>query len=320
MPKKIDSLLIYNIAKYYYKDGLEQDAIANMVGISRSQVSRLLTKARSMGIVQFKLVYPVDTEYEDLAEEMKRYLGIDEVKIVPVDEEVVKKNEAHIGQAIAIYAAKYLPDLIMDAKVVGTGWGNTVYQSILHMDHYAGSSDLLFVPLVGSVGQYAPCYQINSIIDRISEKFKSKGMFINSPAYLDKERYGRLNEYKEKMLPVMELWNKVDLAIIGLGKPLDKSDYLENEMDPVLLRRLRHADIAGDILGQFFHTDGSIHHIGEHYHLLGFDVAKLKYVENVVCLCGGKDKADGIVIAAQAGYFKTLITDSSTAQLILERR
>ena len=56
MPKKVDSLLIYNIAKYYYKDGLEQDEIARRIGISRSQVSRLLDKARRMGIVQFKIV------------------------------------------------------------------------------------------------------------------------------------------------------------------------------------------------------------------------------------------------------------------------
>ena len=59
MPRnRTDMMQMYRIAKMYYTDGLTQEQIAASESISRSQISRLLTQARSRGIVEITVRKP----------------------------------------------------------------------------------------------------------------------------------------------------------------------------------------------------------------------------------------------------------------------
>ena len=46
---------VTSVARLYYLDGLGQQEIAGMIGVSRSTVSRLLTAARDRGIVRISV-------------------------------------------------------------------------------------------------------------------------------------------------------------------------------------------------------------------------------------------------------------------------
>ena len=46
------------MARFYYEDGLNQDAITARLGLSRSKVSRLMAQARETGVVQINVVAP----------------------------------------------------------------------------------------------------------------------------------------------------------------------------------------------------------------------------------------------------------------------
>lgn len=319
MPKRVDSMLLYRIARYYYKDGLGQDEIAAREGLSKSQISRLLDKVRTQGIVQVKILLPNNFNCKELAEELKENLGLEKVVVSPIDINFTQ-DENHISNAIALTAAEYLPGVIKSTSIVGVGWGNTVYQTAVQMSYNQGNESLCFVPLVGSVGQHARYFQINTVIDRFSEKFKAKSMFINSPAFIENnEKLLHFKLEKEKVSKVIEMWDRLEAVIIGLGKPIDKSGYLQEEMETDIFNELMKSGTVGDILGQFFDDKGNVFDMGDKYHLIGLDLRKLKDIKDVICLCGGAAKVDGIIAAARAGYMKTLITDSETARLILEK-
>ena len=49
MTKKQDLTLLYRIARQYYIDRIPQTQIAEKENISRSQISRLITRAEQMG-------------------------------------------------------------------------------------------------------------------------------------------------------------------------------------------------------------------------------------------------------------------------------
>ena len=53
-----DPQLLYEVSRHYYELGRTQEEIAQSLGISRSQVSRAIKKARDEGIVVIKLVPP----------------------------------------------------------------------------------------------------------------------------------------------------------------------------------------------------------------------------------------------------------------------
>ena len=52
--------LLVKVARFYYEDGLNQDAITERLGLSRSKVSRLMAQARESGVVQITVIEPDD--------------------------------------------------------------------------------------------------------------------------------------------------------------------------------------------------------------------------------------------------------------------
>ena len=68
-----DVSTIYRIARYYYADGFSQDQIAGKEGVSRSQISRLIDKARELGLVRITLVPPSSLRAEELARDLASF-------------------------------------------------------------------------------------------------------------------------------------------------------------------------------------------------------------------------------------------------------
>ena len=63
----MEKLTLYNVAKMYYIDNMGQQEIANQLGISRPQVSRILKEARETKIVDITLHMPCNVSAGSLA-------------------------------------------------------------------------------------------------------------------------------------------------------------------------------------------------------------------------------------------------------------
>jgi DNA-binding transcriptional regulator LsrR (DeoR family) len=186
------------------------------------------------------------------------------------------------------------------------------------MDYTPSEKELNFIPLIGGIGQKASYYQVNVMVDRLAEKFGGNSIFLNAPAFIN-----HLNSYKnitgnDNYQIVKELWGKIDLAVIGLGKPISSSEILKSEISSDVVQSLMDFDAVGDILGQFFNQYGEICVTDLEKQLIGMKIEELKRIKNVVCLSGGEGKAKGIIAAAKVNFFNTLVTDQLTATDILD--
>ena len=56
-----DPFLLAEVAQRYYLEDLTQEQIARRLGVSRSQVSRMLKEAREQGIVEIRVHHPLRT-------------------------------------------------------------------------------------------------------------------------------------------------------------------------------------------------------------------------------------------------------------------
>ncbi len=314
IPKSIDDLLMYRIASMYYKDDLSQAQIARRIGLSRPQISRYLKRARETGMVEININDPYAEESEEISKRIKSLLGLKDAVVTPL-ERSKNDDEEKIFDSIAAKARSYLPQIISRSKTVGVGWGRTLYRTIIAMDHFSRESDIVFVPLTGAIGQTVPFYQVNSMVDRLAEKFGAGRVFLNIPAFANAGELYRSAILSCPSDSVGDYWSKLDLAIIGLGGP---KGTLSAEIEPSIVARLREQGAVGDILGQFFKSDGEICVSGMEDNLAGIPIGKLREVENVVCLSGGIEKVEGIIAAARARYFNILITDEKTAGCILK--
>ena len=73
--------LLAKIARLYYLEGLTQQTIANKLNISRTKVSRYLTKAKKDKIVEIQINYPPE-DYSNMEYQIEKKYGISECIIV----------------------------------------------------------------------------------------------------------------------------------------------------------------------------------------------------------------------------------------------
>lgn len=305
-----DVSTIYRIARYYYADGLSQEEIAGKEGFSRSQISRLIERAKDLGLVKITLVPPADLRTEELARDLADKLQLRSVLVVPVKKSA---NEDEIALSIATRAADYLSEALSGFGVVGLGWGHTLYRTAELLPRSAGKgAGPFFVPLIGISGDDNPNLQINTIIDRFSSSFRSKGLFVNIPSV--RERGAPLSRIeKSRIAALAERWKTVEAVVVGLGAPPSDSPDLIDELPQEYKDELKRSSARGDILAQFFGSDGRIFQPEPGYELLAFDIRNLSRLKRSICLAGGPAKHEGIVAAARAGYITDLITDELTA-------
>ncbi|MGI6526555.1 MAG: sugar-binding transcriptional regulator [Caldicoprobacterales bacterium] len=316
MQDNTDYTMLYRIAKYYYIDNMSQSEIALKEHMSRPHVSRLLEKARQVGIVEINVTLPEKLQVEKTAKILKKRLGLQDVIVAQAPMET-KNLSKKISMNIATAAAQNLPKLLRGCHTIGVGWGYTMYQTSLQLP-YCDSIDATFVPLVGISGENNPFLQINAIVDRFAEKFGADSYYINIPAIREKDSQLAQIEI-ERFNKIKQYWKSLDAAIIGLGVSPNVGEFLVSEVSKEYKEAIARSNTLGDILCQFFYQDGTLFDFRGTYEQTFFSVKKLKNIKKVVCLAGGAAKVEGIITAARQGFFNILITDSNTASLILEK-
>ena len=64
MPAPRDPELLAKAARLYFLDDRSQDDVATILGTTRSNVSRMVRKARDLGIVEIRIVAPAQRDQE----------------------------------------------------------------------------------------------------------------------------------------------------------------------------------------------------------------------------------------------------------------
>ena len=312
MGNRTDIMLLYRIARHYYIDHLSQQEISDIENISRSQISRLLNKAHEMGIIRVQVEIPKDLDCRELAQALRAALHLNDVIVAPMGGD----KDAQPADAIAAFAADALPRLLKGSKIVGLGWGRTMYQISLRLSYKEVDSERFYVPMIGLSGAENPFLQINSIVDRFAEKHRSRCYFVTLPAVRESNALSSLEE--ERLLALHAYWQRLDAAVIGLGPgPTGMDRLVVSEYSDEYAHMIANSGTSGEILSQCFYQDGSIFDSSLSYQQLMYSLFDLPRVKNVICVAGGKDKIEGILTAARARYFNTLITDSHTAPGLL---
>ncbi|MGI6250082.1 MAG: sugar-binding transcriptional regulator [Anaerolineaceae bacterium] len=316
MKEKPDYELLYRIAQRYYIEGCSQQMIAMQENISRPHVSRLLTKARQFGIVTIRVEMPQSVEIRNLADQLQLSLNLRDVVLVEVPE-AQAQDSRKVSECIARMAGQRLLELLGNSRNVGIGWGYTIYQTALLHPKLSTKMPLTFIPLVGISDENNPYLQSNVIVDRFAEKFNARSYYTSVPAFyqrdarkmpIEQDRYERLKQR----------WKNLDAAVVGLGPKFSDGDFLISEVSEEYKQLIANSQAVGDILASFFYEDGSILESSAYYEQISLPLEKLKSIPVVICMAGGDTKVRGLVSAARHGYYKTLITDQRTAQLMLD--
>lgn len=308
-----DLLLLYEVARLYYEDGLTQEEIAGHLGFSRSRIQRLLEAARREGIVEIHLVSPA-ISFSDLEEELAARFRLRKVIVVPAPTHSLYLIRRSIGRA----AAHYLESLLRDGDVLGIGWGRTIYEALNFLRRRVA---ITIVPLIGAVGQVEVDFQVNELGSQLAKRIGGFFVPFYAPALVDSEGIAQALFSDQSVRRVVELWDEVTVALVGMGDPRKEGSIVPKFFlsDPSSAAVLKRDDVVGDVLYHFLKGDGSLADATFDRRVMSIPLEKLKDIPHVVGVAGSLEKVEVLEAVLRGGYINALVTDQETARVLLER-
>ena len=280
-----------------------QAQIAEVMGISRAKVIRLLEEARAQGIVQFSF-RKNDSQRISAEQLLIDRFGLKDAFVVPTP-----LDSSAINQSIAQSAAHYVSDHLREDGYLNIGYGDTVSRMLGFLAKNREES-LNVVSLTGGVSYYLPT---------VGTTAYSMRLFLTPSPLVVSSRQVRDALLDEKSLQdVSTMTEYADMSVVGIGAAVEGATVLRNGiLNEGELAVLKMQGAVGDILNHFVDKDGNLIQTEIEDRVISTDLDKLRQLKNVVGVAGGKDKVTAIKAVLNGGYLNVLITDSDTATELL---
>lgn len=290
-------------AWYYYMEDDTQAQIAEVMGVSRAKVIRLLEEARAQGIVQFSF-RKNDSQRVSAEQLLIDRFGLKDAFVVPTP-----LDSSAINQSIAQGAAHYVSDHLREDGYLNIGYGDTVSRMLGFLAKNREES-LNVVSLTGGVSYYLPS---------VGTTAYSMHLFLTPSPLVVSSRQVRDALLDEKSLQdVSTMTEYADMSVVGIGAAVEGATVLRNGiLNEGELTVLKMQGAVGDVLNHFMDKDGNLIQTEIEDRVISTDLDKLRQLKNVVGVAGGKDKVTAIKAVLNGGYLNVLITDSDTAAELL---
>ena len=301
-----DKILMAEAAVLYYEEGRTQQQIAQMMGLSRQTVSKLLGDAVKENIVEIKIHNP-QKDLAQLEAQLQERFGIQRCIVCGVS----SKNEA-VRQLMTVKAAvDYLLPLIRQGGLkIGVSWGRTV-QALIEQFPDCDPTDNTVFPLFGATDNEHAYFSSNELARSLADRLGASVRYAWFPYLADsKEDFSllkRLSYYKK----MEQLWHTADVAILGIGN----REVLDIFSETFGVGEC-HRQVTGDLATHFFDETGTF--IPLYHNALCASIEDLRRCKQAVAIACGNHKANAIACALRTGLLNTLITDEYTAKAVLE--
>lgn len=314
-PTQEELRLLVKVARFYYEDGLNQDAITARLGLSRSKVSRLMAQAREAGIVQITVVEPEDL-FLDLETRLEERYGLQEALVV---ESQPADPQSHVSRAVGGAAAGYLSRAISGRSTIGMCWGDTLRHmaSGLTPQRYPNAQ---VVQMIGGLGQPDAEVHATELCRSMARSLDCRLTLLPVPGIVKDQRTREALLSDVHVQRAVEAFDDLDIAFVGIGAPTrdsvtmrDGSIITRAELDGLLRK-----GAVGDIALRYYDNRGECIESDINARIIGMDLQQIKQVPKVVGVSGGPQKVAAIRAALAGGLINVLITDSLTATRLLE--
>lgn len=293
-------------------------AIGRELGVSRSTVSRLITFARSSGLVEIKISTALG-QAPGLERAFADRYGV-QAHVVPVPETV---SDVDRLDRVAMFGGRLLTTFFGSDMVMGVAWGTTlsaVSRNLApkrtHNSHVVQLNGAANTRTTGV--SYA-----TDIIRTVADAYGALSQGFPVPAFFDYPETRQMLWRERSIKRVLDLQDRMDLAVFSIGVHggavpshvysaagyLEKSDIDELDADGVV----------GDIATVFLRSDGSYDRIALNERASGPRLDRLKAVPRRLCIVAGEYKLTALRGALAGGLITDLVIDDLSAATLLSR-
>jgi deoxyribonucleoside regulator len=295
---------LIDASRLYYELGETQSRVAELLGVTRPHVSRLLKRARAEGIVEIRIVDQA-AQSSPAADELRQRFGLQGVHLAASmrgPEDVGRRLVGRVG-------AEVVRGAVRDGAVVGVGDGSSISALADSMDEPARETGATVVPLCGGYWFTGPAREP---FRRIADALGGVPQGLLAPGLVDDPATKRSLIAHAGVRRILELWDRLDLAVFGIGGPA----WTSAAFGEPTCRRLEKAGAVGELLMAPFAADGRFLRGDLEARTIAFDVDRLDRVPVRIGVAGGPSKVRPILGALRAGALTTLVTDVATAEAV----
>lgn len=241
-----------------------------------------------------------------LEKELKAFLGIQEVIIVPGDADESDWVKKEMGRA----GAKVLKEIAKSEQIVAVSGGTTMLALAEMMMPSPFLKATTFVPTRGGVGESVEL-EANYIASLMAKRTGGKYRLMHVPDQLSDEAYTTLVK-EPHIQEVIACLKKADIVIHGVGEA--KTMAIRRKSTPEVIEKLERKKAVGESFGYYFNRLGeAVHRV----QTVGLKLHDLEKVQRVIAIAGGSSKAEAIISVCTKVSKDMLITDEGAAKAIL---
>jgi deoxyribonucleoside regulator len=304
--------LLARIASMYYDQNKNQQEIADMTGVNRTAISRMLSEAREQGVVDIKVNYPWSSRR--LEEALQCNFGLKAARVMVTDHE----THDEMLRGLGVLAAGYFNQILQDGMVVGISWGSALYQMIQALQPMNGEN-VEVIQLIGATGSESMLTDGPLLAQFLAQRLNSSCRYLHAPLVVASQLV-RDSLLQDRV--IRETLNRAadaSIALVGIGSinadlySLKRAGYIEEPER----QKIETTGIVGDVCGHHYTLQGECPNIDINQRIVAIDVKTLSAIPSVIAVAGGIQKGDAILGALRAGFINVLVTDMETAEYLL---
>lgn len=313
-PREPETLL--RVARMYYLEERSQQQIATALGVSRSNVSRMLTAAIDAGLVEIRIIDPAGRD-NDLEQGLCKAFGLREARVAQRTR--APRSVDPLG-AVGTLAARLLVESITDGMTVALSWG-TALQSMVWATTVERDYSVQLVQLVGSLSSIRNEISGQELVRELAARLgASTYRYLHAPATLT-TRAARDSLLAETSVhQTLEFASRADIAFVGIGTPSHGSSAAIIDSLHLSARekeRFWAFGPVGDVAARYFNGEGRPLEGAVQDRILAVTVQDLQRIPTVVGVAAGRVKAPGVLGALRGRLVDVLVCDDALARAVL---
>jgi deoxyribonucleoside regulator len=302
--------LLSRVAEQYYVDNLSQLQIGEQLGLSRSQVSRMLSEARDSGVVEIRINHdlPTDPDLEARVAALGgRRLSVD-VLDAPADTS---------RRAIGRRAARIVEQLMWPGSSLALTHGTTVHEVMrtLRFDRLPGLRIHQSAGFELGHALTTTWELIRLGFDRLGDDYH----YIHAPLKIASDELHLALTSDPTIVEVLDAAAGSDMAVIGVASlDLQTSSLVRaGYLTPAELEAARLLGSVGAINGYHYDIEGRpIAALNER--ILGLSPNGFAQVPVRLVVAAGRHKAPAVLGTIRAGWVTHVVIDRDCAEGLLD--
>ncbi|MDX3929554.1 MAG: sugar-binding transcriptional regulator [Shinella sp.] len=294
----------------YFVEQMTQNDIADVLGVGRVTVVRMLADARARNEVKIAIEGEL-SEVVRLERSLEAAFGVGEAIVAPISEPA-----ADPIPSISAATGAFLSEAMKPGMTVGVGWGRTLFASLSSISGRT-LPDFKVISLLGGVSQVRR-FNPAEFAWRFAQAFQGEGFLIPAPAVVDSASTKEALIKRCGIQEIFDMADTLDAVVVSVGgvdsaTTFYRGGFLTEGQRQDLVSR----GAVGDLLFHFFDKNGELieHPINDR--VMSVDVDRIRRAPLRILASGGAEKADAMIAAMQLVRPTVLITDEESARAML---